>query len=159
MLVSFDVSGNTLLHDATLDAPLRDVPRGAYVTAFDALAFFDNIAGRVPLVLAGQAHGGQIRLALVPVFWFPNSARIQRLKTPLRLLPRGSKTYCHVGFEFHFFHQRLVTMIEEHIEVSVVQPSSRDPAWASAISLPVYTVRSSRSMHSLCETPAAYTPI
>jgi uncharacterized protein len=58
-----------------LDATLSTVPQGAYViAAFHAPAFFDNIAGRVPLVLAGHTHGGQVRLPLVPVFWLPRGS-------------------------------------------------------------------------------------
>jgi uncharacterized protein len=58
-----------------LDAALSTVPQGAYViAAFHAPAFFDNVAGRVPLVLAGHTHGGQVRLPLVPVFWLPRGS-------------------------------------------------------------------------------------
>ena len=58
-----------------LSAALSNVPQDAYViAAFHAPAFFDNIAGRVPLVLAGHTHGGQVRLPLVPVFWLPRGS-------------------------------------------------------------------------------------
>jgi predicted MPP superfamily phosphohydrolase len=58
-----------------LDAALRTVPQSAYViAAFHAPGFFDNVAGRVPLVLAGHTHGGQVRLPLVPVFWLPRGS-------------------------------------------------------------------------------------
>jgi predicted MPP superfamily phosphohydrolase len=58
-----------------LDTALKAVPQDAYViTAFHAPAFFDKIAGRVPLVLAGHTHGGQVRLPLVPVFWLPRGS-------------------------------------------------------------------------------------
>jgi uncharacterized protein len=58
-----------------LHAALSTVPQGVYViAAFHAPAFFDNVAGRVPLVLAGHTHGGQVRLPLVPVFWLPRGS-------------------------------------------------------------------------------------
>jgi len=58
-----------------LDTALKTVPQGPYViAAFHAPAFFDDIAGQVPLVLAGHTHGGQVRLPLVPVFWLPHGS-------------------------------------------------------------------------------------
>jgi predicted MPP superfamily phosphohydrolase len=58
-----------------LDAALKTVPQCAYViAAFHAPGFFDKIADRVPLVLAGHTHGGQVRLPLVPVFWLPKGS-------------------------------------------------------------------------------------
>jgi predicted MPP superfamily phosphohydrolase len=58
-----------------LDAALSTVPKYAYViAAFHAPAFFDAVASRVPLVLAGHTHGGQVRLPFVPVFWLPRDS-------------------------------------------------------------------------------------
>jgi predicted MPP superfamily phosphohydrolase len=58
-----------------LDAALRFVPPGVYVmAAFHAPAYFDEIAGRVPLVLSGHTHGGQVRLPFVPVYWLPHGS-------------------------------------------------------------------------------------
>jgi predicted MPP superfamily phosphohydrolase len=54
------------------DAAARAIPQGAYVLAlFHSPAYFDRIAGRFPLALAGHTHGGQARPPLVPVFWLP----------------------------------------------------------------------------------------
>jgi predicted MPP superfamily phosphohydrolase len=58
-----------------IEGALSAVPHGAYViAAFHAPAFFDKIADRVPLVLAGHTHGGQVRLPLIPVFWLPRGS-------------------------------------------------------------------------------------
>jgi uncharacterized protein len=55
-----------------LAAASRPIPAGAYVLAlFHSPAWFDTVAGRFPLALAGHTHGGQARPPLVPVFWLP----------------------------------------------------------------------------------------
>lgn len=58
-----------------LEAALSKVPKSAYViAAFHAPGFFRQVAGVVPLVLAGHTHGGQVRLPLIPVFWLPRDS-------------------------------------------------------------------------------------
>ena len=54
------------------DAALRRVPAGAFVLGlFHSPAWFDTVAGRLPLAVSGHTHGGQARPPLVPVFWLP----------------------------------------------------------------------------------------
>jgi predicted MPP superfamily phosphohydrolase len=58
--------------DPDLAATARAIPPGAFVLAlFHSPAYFDAIAGRWPLALAGHTHGGQVRPPLVPPFWLP----------------------------------------------------------------------------------------
>jgi predicted MPP superfamily phosphohydrolase len=58
-----------------LDEALHEVPQDVYtILAFHAPGFFDQVAGRVPLTLAGHTHGGQVRFPLVPVFWLPRGS-------------------------------------------------------------------------------------
>lgn len=57
------------------DPALEVVPPGAYTIAlFHAPGFFDRIAGRVSLALAGHTHGGQVVIPGVPVFWLPRGS-------------------------------------------------------------------------------------
>jgi uncharacterized protein len=58
-----------------LDEALREVPKNTYtILAFHAPGYFDEIAGRTPLMLAGHTHGGQVRLPYLPVFWLPHDS-------------------------------------------------------------------------------------
>lgn len=57
------------------DPALESIPPGVFsIAMFHAPGYFDHIAGRVPLVLAGHTHGGQIRIPYVPVFWLPRGS-------------------------------------------------------------------------------------
>jgi predicted MPP superfamily phosphohydrolase len=58
-----------------LDEALRAVPKNIYtILAFHAPGFFDEAAGRAPLMLAGHTHGGQVRFPGLPVFWLPHDS-------------------------------------------------------------------------------------
>jgi len=58
-----------------LDEALREVPKNAYtILAFHSPGFFDEAAGRAPLMLAGHTHGGQVRFPGIPVFWLPHGS-------------------------------------------------------------------------------------
>jgi predicted MPP superfamily phosphohydrolase len=68
-LLGLDDPGSRNAHP---DPALASVPKGAYTIAmFHSPAYFDEIAGRVPLAFAGHTHGGQARIPFVPVFWLP----------------------------------------------------------------------------------------
>jgi predicted MPP superfamily phosphohydrolase len=57
------------------DPALQTIPPGAYAIALiHAPAYFEALAGRVPLAFAGHTHGGQIRIPYVPVFWLPRGS-------------------------------------------------------------------------------------
>jgi uncharacterized protein len=55
-----------------LAAALQGVPANVYTIAmFHSPFFFQTIAGKVNLVLAGHTHGGQVRIPFVKPFWLP----------------------------------------------------------------------------------------
>ncbi len=58
-----------------LPAALKDVPPGAFVIAlFHSPSYFDQVAGRCPLVLAAHTHGGQVRIPFLRPFWLPRGS-------------------------------------------------------------------------------------
>ena len=57
-----------------LERTLAGVPEGAFkIALFHSPVFFDEVAGRCDIALAGHTHGGQVRLPLLSPFWLPPS--------------------------------------------------------------------------------------
>jgi len=58
--------------DAKLDAALAGIPAGAFtILLFHSPAFFDVVAGRAQLCLAGHTPGGQVRIPWMKPLWLP----------------------------------------------------------------------------------------
>lgn len=101
-----------------LSAALRYVPPGAYtVCLFHAPAYFDVMAGRVPLVLAGHSHGGQIIIPFVRPFWLPRGCG--------RFLAgwyeeRGSRMYVSRGIGTTFLPMRFLCRPE--LAIITIEP-------------------------------------
>ena len=57
-----------------LERTLAGVPENAFkIALFHSPVFFDEVAGRCDIALAGHTHGGQVRLPLLTPFWLPPS--------------------------------------------------------------------------------------
>ena len=55
-----------------LEKAFAGVPESAYkVALFHSPVYFDKMAGRSDLVLAGHSHGGQVRLPVLGALWTP----------------------------------------------------------------------------------------
>lgn len=55
-----------------LEVALSGRPPDVFTIAlFHSPAYFDHVAGRCHLALAGHTHGGQVRLPLLPPLWLP----------------------------------------------------------------------------------------
>jgi uncharacterized protein len=103
-----------------LDSALAGVPPDAYkIAIFHAPGYFDKIAGKVNLVLAGHTHGGQILIPYVHPFWLPKDSG--------RFLAGwyeedGSKMYVSRGIGWSGLPIRFLCRPE--VDIVTVQPSS-----------------------------------
>jgi uncharacterized protein len=58
-----------------LNAAWRGVPASVYkIALFHSPVFFDRIAGKANLCLAGHTHGGQVRIPFIRPFWLPHGS-------------------------------------------------------------------------------------
>ena len=63
---------SALVGEPDLDMALAAVPHGGYAVALlHCPVLFEDVAGRVPLALAGHTHGGQVLFAGLPPLYMP----------------------------------------------------------------------------------------
>ena len=66
---------DVIVGNPDINIAMKAVPPNVYAIAlFHEPAYFDQVAGKVPLALAGHTHGGQVRIPLVPVVWLPRGS-------------------------------------------------------------------------------------
>ncbi|HKV47062.1 MAG TPA: metallophosphoesterase [Candidatus Acidoferrales bacterium] len=104
-----------------LDRALAGVPSNAYkIAAFHAPGYFDHIAGRVNLVLAGHTHGGQVHIPFIPTFWLPDYSGSYVAGWYTK---NGSKMYVNRGIGWTALPIRLLCRPE--VTIITVEPEAK----------------------------------
>ena len=104
-----------------LDEAMAGVPPAAYkIALFHAPGFFDDIAGKVNLVLAGHTHGGQVHIPFVHTFWLPKDCGSYLAGWYEK---NGSKMYVNRGLGMSTLPVRFLCRPE--VTIITIEPTSR----------------------------------
>lgn len=102
---------------------LKAVPHGTTALAlFHSPSFFDQVAGQVPLALAGHTHGGQITLPFIGPLWIPRGSG-SYVKGWYK--KNGSRLFVSRGIGTSIVHARFLCRPE--LAILTVRPKSSKP--------------------------------
>jgi uncharacterized protein len=110
----------------SIEGALTGAPAGVYeILLFHSPAYFDRVAGRVDLCLAGHTHGGQVRPPFLQPLWLPKGCW-PYVQGWYQAKGTASKMYVNRGLGMSILPLRFNSRPE--VTILTVEPETKPPA-------------------------------